>query len=61
MTSQDLFASLNATLANKDDKVVSFQYTIPASDYTVPAPPPPSPVSSFRPDNWPTSISMRKY
>jgi hypothetical protein len=59
MTAQDFFASLNATLANKDNKLIPAQHTIPVNDYTVPAPPPPSPVSSFRPDHWPTS--MRKH
>lgn len=56
VTSQDLFASLNATLASRssstDTSVPS--HAIRENDYSVPAPPPPSPVS-FR-DHWPQSI-----
>jgi hypothetical protein len=49
---QDLYISLNDTLATKSSKRSS---TPQVDDYTVPAPPPPSPVS-FRPEHWPTSI-----
>ncbi|KFH45881.1 hypothetical protein ACRE_032920 [Hapsidospora chrysogenum ATCC 11550] len=48
--SQDLYTSINATLAAKADRRPS---TPQQEDYSVPAPPPPSPVS-FRPENWPT-------
>lgn len=51
-TSQDFYSSLNATLATKGDRRPS---TPQQDDYSVPAPPPPSPVS-FRPENWPTTI-----
>lgn len=54
MTSQDLFASINATLANKGSSPVTPKNAIQQHDYYVPAPPPPSPVS-FRTDQWPTS------
>ncbi|KAB5572661.1 hypothetical protein GE09DRAFT_1282985 [Coniochaeta sp. 2T2.1] len=57
MTSQDLFASINATLANKNSSPVTPKDTVGEQDYTVPAPPPPSPVS-FRNDHW---SSQRKY
>ncbi|KAK1836256.1 hypothetical protein QBC39DRAFT_248670 [Podospora conica] len=53
--SQDLFASLNATLASRSTTDMSTpSHTIRENDYSVPAPPPPSPVS-FR-DHWPQSI-----
>lgn len=48
---QDFYSSINATLASKADRRPSTPHQ---GDYSVPAPPPPSPVS-FRPDNWPTS------
>lgn len=51
-TTQDFYSSINATLASKMDRRPS---TPQQDDYSVPAPPPPSPVS-FRPENWPTSI-----
>ena len=53
MTGPDLFASLNATLASKSNQVVA-SHTIQEDDYSVPAPPPPSPVG-FR-DHWPQSV-----
>ncbi|OIW31536.1 hypothetical protein CONLIGDRAFT_227659 [Coniochaeta ligniaria NRRL 30616] len=59
MTSQDLFASINATLANKSSSPVLPKDTVREHDYSVPAPPPPSPVSFRTADHWPTS--MRKY
>ncbi|EFX04492.1 hypothetical protein CMQ_1420 [Grosmannia clavigera kw1407] len=69
LTSADLVASLNATLAtpsvpkyNGNSTRLSVDmpyYTIPEDDYTVPAPPPPSPVS-FRSENWPTAMSVAK-
>ncbi|KLU86470.1 hypothetical protein MAPG_05482 [Magnaporthiopsis poae ATCC 64411] len=51
-SSQDLYASLNNSLASKS--AMSVSYSIQDRDYTVPAPPPPSPVS-FRvhPDQRP--------
>jgi hypothetical protein len=58
MTSQDLFASINATLANKSTSAVTPKDSVQVNDYSVPAPPPPSPVS-FRTDHWPAS--MRKH
>lgn len=51
-TSQDFYTSINNTLASKAERRPS---TPQQDDYSVPAPPPPSPVS-FRPENWPTSI-----
>ncbi|KAK0728549.1 hypothetical protein B0T26DRAFT_638927 [Lasiosphaeria miniovina] len=54
ITSQDLFASLNATLASKSGQLVTPIHAIQEDDYSVPAPPPPSPVS-FR-DHWPASM-----
>ncbi|CAM1501086.1 Fc.00g102480.m01.CDS01 [Cosmosporella sp. VM-42] len=55
VTSQDLYTSINATLASKDNRPSTPNHHIQEDDYTVPAPPPPSPVS-FRPEHWPTSI-----
>jgi hypothetical protein len=54
ITTQELFASLNATLASKTDQLVTPIHHIQEQDYSVPAPPPPSPVG-FR-DHWPTSM-----
>lgn len=54
VTPQDLFTSLNATLSDKsNNRPVTPSRSIRDTDYTVPAPPPPSPVS-FRADHWPT-------
>ncbi|KAK0720584.1 hypothetical protein B0H67DRAFT_195583 [Lasiosphaeris hirsuta] len=58
VTNQDLFASLNATLASKNSQLLAPIHTIQEDDYSVPAPPPPSPVS-FR-DHWPQSMSIRR-
>jgi hypothetical protein len=58
MTSQDLYASINATLANKSGSPATPKDSVREYDYSVPAPPPPSPVS-FRTHHWPTS--MRKH
>ncbi|RSL39070.1 hypothetical protein CEP53_014345 [Fusarium sp. AF-6] len=55
VTSQDLYTSINATLTSKDNRPSTPVHHIQEDDYTVPAPPPPSPVS-FRPEHWPTSI-----
>ncbi|KAJ4185377.1 hypothetical protein NW755_008374, partial [Fusarium falciforme] len=55
VTSQDLYTSINATLTSKDNRPSTPVHHIQENDYTVPAPPPPSPVS-FRPEHWPTSI-----
>jgi len=54
MTGQDLFASLNATLASKTDQLVTPMHSIRENDYSVPAPPPPSPVGFH--NHWPQSI-----
>ncbi|KAH8881578.1 hypothetical protein GQ53DRAFT_473112 [Thozetella sp. PMI_491] len=59
VTSQDLFASLNATLASKSDQLVTPMHTIREHEYTAPPPPPPSPVS-FRTDHWPITTSIRR-
>ena len=59
VTSQDLFASLNATLAGKNSQQFAPVHAIQENDYTVPAPPPPSPVS-FRHEHWPTTSSSRR-
>jgi hypothetical protein len=56
ITTQELFTSLNASLASKMDQLVTPIHHIQEHDYSVPAPPPPSPVS-FR-DHWP--VSMRR-
>ncbi|KAK3360176.1 hypothetical protein B0T25DRAFT_565107 [Lasiosphaeria hispida] len=45
ITNQDLFASLNATLASKNSQLVAPIHTIQENDYSVPAPPPPSPLA----------------
>lgn len=55
VTSQDLYTSISATLTSKDNRPSTPVHHIQENDYTVPAPPPPSPVS-FRPEHWPTSI-----
>ena len=54
-TGQDFYTSINKTLANKGDRRPS---TPQQDDYSVPAPPPPSPVS-FRSEHWPASPSIR--
>ncbi|EFY91717.1 hypothetical protein J3459_003990 [Metarhizium acridum] len=56
-TSQDLYSSLNANLSYKDNRPSTPVRRIQENDYTVPAPPPPSPVS-FRADKW--SMPSRK-
>ncbi|KAK4104238.1 hypothetical protein N658DRAFT_505000 [Parathielavia hyrcaniae] len=56
ITTQELFASLNATLASKTDQLVTPIHHIQEQDYSVPAPPPPSPVG-FR-DHWPTGVEL---
>nr|CAD21280.1 putative protein [Neurospora crassa] len=43
MTSQDLFASVNASFS-KNSQPSTPSHTIQENDYSVPAPPPPSPV-----------------
>ncbi|KAK4241511.1 hypothetical protein C8A03DRAFT_12252, partial [Achaetomium macrosporum] len=48
LITQELFASLNATLASKTDQAVTLIHHIQEHDYSVPGPPPrapPSPVS----------------
>ena len=55
VTSEDLFESLNATLASSDNKLSVPDRNIKERDWDVPAPPPPSPVS-FQPDQWRSSI-----
>ncbi|KAK4144331.1 uncharacterized protein C8A04DRAFT_28019 [Dichotomopilus funicola] len=60
LTTQELFASLSATLAShavsdRDPNQLATPIHHPTEhDYSVPAPPPPSPVS-FR-DHWPASM-----
>jgi len=44
----------NATMTKDGDRSSTPVFRILEDDYTVPAPPPPSPVS-FRADRWPTS------
>ena len=58
LTSQDLFASLNATLASKPSYLQTPIHSIREHDYTAPPPPPPSPVS-FRTDHW-SATSIRR-
>ncbi|SCN78988.1 uncharacterized protein FFB20_09482 [Fusarium fujikuroi] len=55
VTSQDLlYTSITATLSTKTNRPSTPVHHIQEDDYTVPAPPPPSPVS-FRPEYWVTS------
>lgn len=54
ITTQELFASLNATLANKSNQLVTPIHHIQEHDYTVPAPPPPSPISFH--NHWPAPV-----
>ncbi|KAI0152937.1 hypothetical protein GGR57DRAFT_469578 [Xylariaceae sp. FL1272] len=56
-SSSDLFANLNATLESKGNKLATPVRNIQERDWTVPAPPPPSPVS-FHPDHW--QYAMRR-
>ncbi|KAG6213230.1 hypothetical protein E4U34_005870 [Claviceps purpurea] len=42
-TSQDLFSSLTANLRHKDNRPSTLLRHMPEDDYSVPAPPPPSP------------------
>ncbi|KAM3516557.1 hypothetical protein NHJ13051_009798 [Beauveria bassiana] len=52
-SSQDLFTGISASLSCTTSKrPATPNHQIFEYDYTVPAPPPPSPVS-FRPDCWP--------
>ncbi|PHH84390.1 hypothetical protein CDD83_2007 [Cordyceps sp. RAO-2017] len=51
LTSHDLYDSLSATLNAGDNRPSTPVRRIQEDDYTVPAPPPPSPVS-FRADHW---------
>ncbi|KAI1327277.1 hypothetical protein F5Y16DRAFT_399624 [Xylariaceae sp. FL0255] len=46
--SSDLFASLNATLQSKDNKLATPVRNIQERDWDVPAPPPPSPYAMRR-------------
>ncbi|KAK6217501.1 hypothetical protein QIS74_07615 [Colletotrichum tabaci] len=55
MTGQDLYASLNASLASTTHRPVTPVHMIQENDYSVPAPPPPSPVS-FAAEHWQSSI-----
>ncbi|CAP72685.1 uncharacterized protein PODANS_2_1160 [Podospora anserina S mat+] len=54
ITTQELFASLNATLQSKSNQLVTPIHHIQENDYSVPAAPPPSPIG-YR-DHWPASI-----
>ena len=49
--SQDLYATLSATLDSKQQRPSTPNHRILEDDYAVPAPPPPSPVG-FRQDHW---------
>lgn len=57
VTSGDLYASLNAGLSTQhnSERPSTPVRRIQEQDYTVPAPPPPSPVS-FRPEHWPVAL-----
>ncbi|KAM0333129.1 hypothetical protein ACHAQA_001788 [Verticillium albo-atrum] len=55
MTGQDLYTSLNATLISSTHRPTTPVHIIREQDYSVPAPPPPSPVS-FAQDHWPASL-----
>ncbi|KAK1593180.1 uncharacterized protein LY79DRAFT_553050 [Colletotrichum navitas] len=55
MTGHDLYTSLNATLASTTHRPVTPVRMIRENDYSVPAPPPPSPVS-FAAEHWQSSI-----
>ncbi|KAK4228746.1 hypothetical protein QBC38DRAFT_453921 [Podospora fimiseda] len=44
ITTEDLFASLNATLQSKNNQLVTPNHHIREKDWSVPAPPPPSPI-----------------
>ncbi|TDZ25603.1 hypothetical protein C8034_v001751 [Colletotrichum sidae] len=55
MTGQDLYASLNATLTSTTHRPATPVHMIQEQDYSVPAPPPPSPVS-FAAEHWQSSI-----
>ncbi|KAF4961990.1 hypothetical protein FSARC_9896 [Fusarium sarcochroum] len=47
VTSQDLYTSINATLSTKTNRPSTPVHHIQEDDYTVPAPPPPSPTKTF--------------
>ncbi|KAJ6786668.1 hypothetical protein PWT90_08086 [Aphanocladium album] len=52
-SSQDLFSGISASLSSSNpNRPATPNHQIFVDDYTVPAPPPPSPVS-FRADGWP--------
>ncbi|KAL2757885.1 hypothetical protein ACRALDRAFT_1074732 [Sodiomyces alcalophilus JCM 7366] len=56
MTGQDIFTSISETLASStNDRPSTPVHIIREQDYSVPAPPPPSPVS-FASDHWPASM-----
>lgn len=57
LTGQDLYSSINATLASSGNRPSTPVHIIREQDYSVPAPPPPSPVS-FAADHW--SASLRR-
>ncbi|MBE3044366.1 hypothetical protein IMZ48_17725 [Candidatus Bathyarchaeota archaeon] len=51
--SNDLIASINATLSSKGNQQPGLMRCIMENDYSVPAPPPPSPVSYA--SHWPAA------
>lgn len=53
-SSHDLFTSINATLISKLDQKPGLMRSIMENDYSVPAPPPPSPVSFA--NHWPATL-----
>ncbi|KAL6415057.1 hypothetical protein AUP68_01599 [Ilyonectria robusta] len=60
VTSQDLYTSINATLASKDNRPSTPGHHIKADEYAVPAPPPPSPtlIAGRAPgDEWTTGAT----
>ncbi|ROT37693.1 hypothetical protein SODALDRAFT_334819 [Sodiomyces alkalinus F11] len=56
LTGQDILTGLSETLASSSHNRPSTPVRIiQEQEYSVPAPPPPSPVS-FAPDHWPASV-----
>lgn len=53
-SSHDLFTTINATLNSKLDQKPGLMRSIMENDYSVPAPPPPSPVSFA--NHWPATL-----
>lgn len=51
ITGQDLYSSINASLSSSSNRPSTPVHIIREHDYSVPAPPPPSPVS-FGTEHW---------